>query len=355
MTVSALSVFEYANGYLEQKQYDVRLVSEFGGPTRSSLGVLVQTEAFDATPFDTVIIGGNSDMAFTPGLLGYLEQAAVDCRQIAAKCAGAFFLAECGLLDGRRATTHWFFAADFKSRYPLVRLKENRLFVIDGPFWTSAGMTANIDLVLAMVEKDFGPHVANAVSRSLILSSRRHGGQPQISALLDLGPTSDRIQTALAFARANLHLPLTVEQLPRLPICLPGNSSVPSVKRQARRRRGRWRNFGSRPRSSWCRTGGIPSRWSRGKSGSVKVSGCAGLSFARSDDRPRPYTATHASLPSVPTIRPCRFWSTRTHDPRIVEPVADNDPLDPRTGLASTVAASTDGRNSGRNDLGPRR
>ena len=152
-------------------------------------------------------------MPFTPGLLGYLEQAAADCRRVAAKCAGAFFLAESGLLDGRRATTHWFFADDFRARYPLVQLEENRLFVIDGPFWTSAGMTANIDLVLAMVEKDFGLHVADAVSRKLVLPSRRHGGQPQVSALLDLGPVSDRIQTALAFARASLHLPLTIEQL----------------------------------------------------------------------------------------------------------------------------------------------
>ena len=213
MTVSALSVFEYVNNHLEQQHYDVRLVSEFGGPVRSSLGITVQTEAFGATAFDTIIVGGNSDMAFTPALLRYLEQAATECRRVAAKCAGAFFLAESGLLNGRRATTHWFFADDFKSRYPGVRLEENRLFVIDGPFWTSAGMTANIDLVLAMVEKDFGLHVANAVSRNLVLSNRRHGGQPQLSALLELGPTSDRVQTALAFARANLHLPLTVEQL----------------------------------------------------------------------------------------------------------------------------------------------
>ena len=165
------------------------------------------------TEFDTIIIGGNSDMPFTPGLLGYLERAATESRRIAAKCAGAFFLAETGLLDNRRATTHWFFADDFRSRYPNVRLEENRLFVIDGPFWTCAGMTANIDLVLAMVEKDFGLHIVNAVSRSLVLYNRRNGGQPQISALLELGPTSDRIQTALAFARANLSKTLTIEQL----------------------------------------------------------------------------------------------------------------------------------------------
>lgn len=213
MTLSALSVFEYANTHLEEPRYDVRLVSEGGGPIKSSLGVVVQTEAFDVTALDTVIIGGNSDMPFTPGLLSYLERAASDSRRIAAKCAGAFFLAETGLLDGRRATTHWFFADDFRARYPQVQLEDNRLFVIDGPFWTSAGMTANVDLVLAMVEKDFGLHVADAVSRSLVLYNRRNGGQPQISAMLDLGPTTDRIQTALAFARANLHLPLTIEQL----------------------------------------------------------------------------------------------------------------------------------------------
>lgn len=213
MTLSALSVFEYANAHLDEPRYNVRLVSELGGPIRSSLGLTVGTEPFDETTFDTIIVGGNSDMPFTPGLLRYLERSASESRRIAAKCAGAFFLAETGLLDGRRATTHWFFADDFKSRYPKVRLEENRLFVVDGPFWTCAGMTANIDLVLAMVEKDFGLHVVNAVSRSLVLYNRRGGGQPQLSALLELGPTSGRIQSALAFARDHLHEPLTNEQL----------------------------------------------------------------------------------------------------------------------------------------------
>ena len=213
MTVSAMSVFEYANTQLSEPLYDARLVSEHGGPVRSSIGVVVHTEPFGASKFDTLIIGGNSDMDFTPGLLCYLEQSSTTCRRVAAKCAGAFFLAEAGLLDGRRATTHWFFADDFRSRYPSVQLEEDRLFIVDGPFWTSAGMTANVDLVLAMVEKDLGIHVARAVSRSLVLYNRRNGGQPQISALLELGPTTDRIQTALSFARGNLHLPLTIEQL----------------------------------------------------------------------------------------------------------------------------------------------
>ena len=148
MTLSALSVFEYANKNLDQPHYDVRLVPEGGGPIRSSLGLIVQTEPFDVTPFDTIIRGGSSDMPSSPGLLDYLGRAASDCR---------------------RAITHWFFADEFRSRYARVRLEESRLFVIDGPCCTSAGMTAKIDLVLTMVQNDSGPHVVKAVSRNLVL------------------------------------------------------------------------------------------------------------------------------------------------------------------------------------------
>ncbi len=213
MSFSAMSVFETANTEAGEQCYDVRLLSETGGAVRSSLGVIVETEAFADTVFDTVIIGGGGDMAFSPGLLGYLRRAAKECRRVAATCTGAFFLAEAGVLNGVRATTHWFYAEDFRKRYPRVRLEDERLFIIDGAIWTSAGMTAGIDQALAMVEKDLGPEIARAVSKSFILHGRRTGGQPQSSALLDMGPKSDRIQTALAYARQNLHTPLTVEQL----------------------------------------------------------------------------------------------------------------------------------------------
>jgi len=94
-----------------------------------------------------------------------------------------------------------------------VKVEEDRIFIIDGPVWTSAGMTAGIDLALAMIEKDLGADVARAVARKLVVYHRRAGGQSQFSALLELEPKSDRIQSALAYAKRNLDKPLTVGQL----------------------------------------------------------------------------------------------------------------------------------------------
>lgn len=212
MSFSAISVFETANTLVGKQHYDVRLLSEQGGLVRSSVGVQVQTEVFGASTFDTVIIGGGANRPFTPALLAYLRQAADSSRRLAATCSGTFFLAEAGLLDGSRATTHWFFAEEFRARYPRVRLEEERLFVVDGSLWTSAGMTAGIDQALAMVEKDLGAEVARAVSKTFILQNRRAGGQPQSSALLE-EQRSDRIQIALAYAQNHLHTELSLERL----------------------------------------------------------------------------------------------------------------------------------------------
>jgi transcriptional regulator GlxA family with amidase domain len=117
------------------------------------------------------------------------------------------------LLDGRRVTTHWAYARDFRERFPKVKLEEDRIFVIDDPIWTSAGCTACVDLILAMVEKDAGRELARSVAKELVLYHRRGGGQTQHSALLELQPKSDRIQSALDYARRNLNIPLTVEKL----------------------------------------------------------------------------------------------------------------------------------------------
>jgi transcriptional regulator GlxA family with amidase domain len=134
-------------------------------------------------------------------------------RRVAATCTGAFILAEAGLLDGRHATTHWYHARDLQARYPKIKVEEDRIFIVDGPVWTSAGMTAGIDLALAMVEKDLGADVARAVARKLVVYHRRAGGQSQFSALLELEPKSDRIQNALAYAKGNLASLLTVHEL----------------------------------------------------------------------------------------------------------------------------------------------
>ena len=212
MTFAVASVFECANMEMNEPVYDVHLLSETGGSVRSSIGMSIATEPFDGTSFDTLIIGRGTEPP-TPGVIEFLRQAPGRCRRVAATCLGAFILAEAGLLDGRRATTHWNRARDLQARYPKVKVDADRIFIIDGPVWTSAGMTAGIDLALAMVEQDLGAHVARSVARHLVVYHRRAGGQSQFSTLLELEPKSDRIQSALTYAKRNLHTPLTVEQL----------------------------------------------------------------------------------------------------------------------------------------------
>jgi transcriptional regulator GlxA family with amidase domain len=126
---------------------------------------------------------------------------------------GAFLLAASGLLDGRRATTHWRYAARLQAAYPLVRVDGDRIFIDDAGVWTSAGMTAGIDMALALIEEDLGVSVARAVARMLVVYYRRPGGQYQHSSLLELDAESDRIQDVLAFAREHISETLSVEQL----------------------------------------------------------------------------------------------------------------------------------------------
>jgi transcriptional regulator GlxA family with amidase domain len=116
-------------------------------------------------------------------------------------------------LDGRRVATHWFYALELQRRHPAVQVDSDRIFIIDGAIWTSAGMTAVIDLALAMVEEDLGREVSRSVARQLVVYHRRSGGQSQHSTLLELEPKSDRIQRALAFARQSLREDLSVERL----------------------------------------------------------------------------------------------------------------------------------------------
>jgi transcriptional regulator GlxA family with amidase domain len=132
--------------------------------------------------------------AATAGLLEFVREAATASRRVVAPCTGAFVLAEAGILDGRRATTHWFFAREFKARFPKVKVEEDRIFIADGPIWTSAGMSAGIDLALAMVEKDLGGEIARGLAKKMVVYHRRAGGQSQFSALLDLdrSPTASR-------------------------------------------------------------------------------------------------------------------------------------------------------------------
>src|SRR5258705_9842310 len=214
MGFAAVSAFEFANIHLGEGTYEVHLLSETGGPVRASMGMDVMAKPFDDSNFDTLVVAGGTEIEpSTPGLIEFLRQASQRYRRIAATCTGAFVLAEAGLLDGRRATTHWYHARELQARFPKVKVEEDRIFIADGPVWTSAGATAGVDLALALIEGDFGADVARTVARQLVVYHRRAGGQSQFSALLELEPKSDRIQSALAYAKRNLDKPLTVRQL----------------------------------------------------------------------------------------------------------------------------------------------
>ncbi len=212
MGLSVLSAFEVANLQSGEKRYDVTLLSPNGGVVHGSMGLQVDSQTISGRYFDLVIIGGGMDEA-GPDVIDFVRQLPGTSRRVAATCVGAFLLAEAGLLDGRRATTHWARARELQQRFPKIRVEEDRIFIRDGPVWTSAGMTAGIDLVLAFIEDDFGIELARAVARKLVVYHRRAGGQSQFSALLELEPTSDRIQKVLTYARRNLANRLSVEEL----------------------------------------------------------------------------------------------------------------------------------------------
>jgi transcriptional regulator GlxA family with amidase domain len=214
MSVAALAAFEFAGKIASENLYEVSVLSETGGAVRSSLGMTIDTRPFDHESYDTVIVGGgNTVVPTSPALIAFLQRSAKSSRRLAAICMGAFALADAGILDGRRATTHWASARKMQVQYPGIQMDEDKIFIIDGQVWTSAGATAGIDLALGMVEKDLGADVARSVARMLVVSHRRAGGQSQHSALLEMDAKSDRIQNALTYARQNLRAPLSVEEL----------------------------------------------------------------------------------------------------------------------------------------------
>lgn len=212
MGFAVATAFEIANLQAGAPVYAVHMLSERGGPVRTSVGFPVMTEALDAEDYDLLLIGGGMEES-SAETIAFVRRVAERARRVAATCTGAFLLAEAGLLDGRRATTHWARARELQERFPAIKVEEDRIFIADGHVWTSAGMTAGIDLALALIEEDIGIEAARGVARKLVMYHRRTGGQSQFSALLELEPKSDRIQTALAYAKRNLAQRLSVEDL----------------------------------------------------------------------------------------------------------------------------------------------
>jgi len=143
MGLAAAPAFEVANIALGQPVYSLHFLSESGGAVLTSAGAKIQTEHFDDRRLDTLIVcGGLVVEPSTPVLIGFLQNAAARYRRVASICIGAFPLAEAGVLNGRRATTHWLYAQELRTRFPKVTVEMDRIFVQDGPVWSSAGMTA---------------------------------------------------------------------------------------------------------------------------------------------------------------------------------------------------------------------
>ncbi|WP_425645336.1 GlxA family transcriptional regulator [Agrobacterium leguminum] len=211
-----LAVFETANGIIGRRAYELRTISRAGGPVTSTARVSVLTEPAVACTFDTVVIAGGEGsrlIARDAAHRDSVQSLAAHARRMTSVCTGAFILASAGLLNGRRATTHWRYATLLHQDYPQVRVESDHIFVRDGPVWSAAGVTAGIDLALALVEEDLGHDVARAIAQELVVYYRRPGGQSQFSAMLELEPASDRIRAALAYAREHLAEPLSVSAL----------------------------------------------------------------------------------------------------------------------------------------------
>ncbi len=191
-----LEVFARTSRWLKDRgrrrddAYSVEILGLKRGAFRASSGLRIHADRrFDeAGPgIDTLLIAGGlgaERYRSHPSLLRWIRRQSRSVRRLASVCTGAFLLAEAGLLEGRRATTHWAACAEFAERYPLVRLEPDTLYVREGSIYTSAGVTAGMDLALAMVEEDLGREVALAVARVLVMFLRRPGGQSQFSAQL---------------------------------------------------------------------------------------------------------------------------------------------------------------------------
>ncbi|HXP04565.1 MAG TPA: GlxA family transcriptional regulator [Stellaceae bacterium] len=211
-----ITAFEAAGHATAPPAYRLRVIARAAGPVTSSSGMQLIAGGFTADPLDTLIVAGGwgtREASADAETLAYVRAAAGRARRVASVCSGAFVLAAAGLLDGRRATMYWARAAEFTRAYPQLRVEPDRIFIRDGNVWTSAGITAGIDLALALVAEDLGEAVAKRAAQQLVVYHRRPGGQSQFSALLEADRPGSRFSPLLAWARERLDERLPVERL----------------------------------------------------------------------------------------------------------------------------------------------
>jgi transcriptional regulator GlxA family with amidase domain len=217
-----LQVFASANDLVAglsgpARPYDICVLSEATALVTSS-GLVLQASPLPEAdqPVDTLIVSGGwgvYEACEQRDLIDWIRRRAGIARRVASVCSGAFLLATAGLLDGRRAVTHWQRCAEFARRFPQVRLDPDPIYIRDGDVWTSAGVTAGIDLALALVEMDLGREIALAVARQLVVFLKRPGGQSQFSAALTLQGSDKRFDALHGWILDHLRAPLSLSAL----------------------------------------------------------------------------------------------------------------------------------------------
>jgi len=211
-----ISAFEIAERYVPGT-YELKVVAGAAGAVPSTSGASLNASGLPrAAGVDTLLIAGGEGSrpaCQDARLLKFIARCGTAARRVASVCSGAYLLAATGLLDGRSATTHWTRCADLARRFPRVRVEADRIFVQSGKFWSSAGITAGIDLSLALISEDLGESVARKVARQLVVYYRRPGGQSQFSTLLELERADGRFAPLLDYMRSNLRERLSVEVL----------------------------------------------------------------------------------------------------------------------------------------------
>lgn len=225
--IGPMSVFECANLHLARRGqpagYDLRIASTRLGPVRSdTLMSLEATKVLSGLVLadDAIIVGArhiDAALEQDAAIVDWVRESWPRIGRLAALCSGAFFLAAAGILNGKRATTHWAVAHQLQSEYPRVEVDADAIFVREGRVWTSAGVTAGIDLALAFVEEDFGRKLALEVATEMVVYLKRPGGQSQFSSHLRAEQTArPGIREIQGWVLENLQQRMTVASLAQL-------------------------------------------------------------------------------------------------------------------------------------------
>ncbi|UOK36914.1 GlxA family transcriptional regulator [Pseudomonas palleroniana] len=217
-----LQVFASTNDLARQRglplPYAVSVIAAQAAPVVTSAGLALVAEPLPPadTPVDTLVIAGGWGVygaAEDPVLVDWVREKARHTRRMASVCTGAFLLAASGVLDGRRVATHWTRCEELARKFPALTVESNPIFIQQGSVWTSAGVTAGIDLCLALVEEDLGRAVAMEVARHLVVFLKRPGGQSQFSVALSLQRGDSRFAELHAWIADNLNLDLNLSTL----------------------------------------------------------------------------------------------------------------------------------------------